>query len=203
LPHLKAKQKGYNDLAMKLTASHASRPKIGEKVNGDAVVMRRHDACALFAVVDALGHGPTAAVVAERARSYLEEVSLELDIRKILTGLHAHLRGGRGAAAMICLLHDDRLEGCGVGNVELRISASNVPVVLSPGVLGGTVRNFRVFHGKLYLRSRIVLFSDGVSARFQLDTLRDLPPPDLCEHLVEQHGRSHDDATALVVDYEG
>lgn len=188
---------------MRLTISHATRPKIGESMNGDAVVSRRADSRGLFAVVDALGHGPSAAAVARKATSYLEAVSLEADVRKILHGLHSELRGGRGAAAMVCAIHQDRLEGCGVGNVELRISSSNVPVVLSPGVLGGTVRTFRVFQGKLYLRSRIVLFSDGVSSRFQLESLRDLAPNQLSEHLVTQHGRSYDDATALVVDYEG
>jgi negative regulator of sigma-B (phosphoserine phosphatase) len=188
---------------MKLTASHSTRPKVGESVNGDAVVFRHADARGLLAVIDALGHGPTAAEVAHKATRYLQSVAMEADVRRILTGLHGELRGGRGAAAMICAIHGDRLEGCGVGNVELRINGSDVPVVLSPGVLGGTVRNFRVFHGKLYLRSRIVLFSDGVSSRFQLDTMRDQSPGELCAHLVAHHGRSYDDATALVVDYEG
>jgi negative regulator of sigma-B (phosphoserine phosphatase) len=188
---------------MKLTVSHASRPKIGETVNGDAVVFRRSDTRALAAVIDALGHGPTAAAVAHKASFYLESVPLESDVRSILNGLHAALRGGRGAAAMVCAIEPDRLEGCGVGNVELRISAGQVPVVLSPGVLGGTVRNLRVFHGRLYMRSRIVLFSDGVSARFQLDSLRDLPAQQLSEYLIGQQSRDYDDATALVVDYEG
>jgi len=188
---------------MKLTASHATRAKVGESVNGDAVVSRNSDSRGLFAVVDALGHGPTAAEVAHRAKQYLLSVSLELEVHKILRGLHGELRASRGAAAMVCTVHGDELDGCGVGNVELRTSGSEVPVVLSPGILGGTVRNFRVFHGKLHQRSRIVLFSDGVSARFELDSMRHLGPGELSQRLVAQHGRDYDDATALVVDYEG
>jgi negative regulator of sigma-B (phosphoserine phosphatase) len=188
---------------MKLTVSHATRPKVGEKVNGDAVVFRHLASRGLLAVVDALGHGPTAAGVARRATEFLEAVPLETELRSILTGLHSALRGTRGAAAMVCVINGEAVEGCGVGNVEMRISAGNVPIVLSPGVLGGTVRNFRVFHGKLFQRSRLVLFSDGVSSRFQLDTLRELAPRELSEHLIAHHGRAYDDATALVVDYEG
>ena len=193
----------YDDLVMKLMASHATRAKIGEVVNGDAVVFRVSDGRGLLAVVDALGHGPTAADVAGRAQRYLQAVSLELEIGKILTGLHGELRASRGAAAMVCTVHGDKIEGCGVGNVELRISTGDVPVVLSPGILGGTVRNFRVFRGTLRHHSRLVLFSDGISARFQLDTMRNLAPGELSERLLANHGRAYDDATALVVDYEG
>jgi negative regulator of sigma-B (phosphoserine phosphatase) len=188
---------------MRLNASHASRAKVGEKVNGDAVVFRTADSRGLVAVVDALGHGPTAADVAQRAQRYLSEVPLETDVLNVLTGLHRELRASRGAAAMVCMINGDRLDGCGVGNVELRITGSDVPVVLSPGILGGSVRSFRVFRGTLRLRSRMVLFSDGVSARFELDSLRHLGPDQLSERLISHHGRAYDDATALVVDYEG
>ncbi len=188
---------------MKLVTGHTTRPRAGEAVNGDAVVMRTSESGGLFAVVDALGHGPIAAAVAETATRYLESVPFDTEMQRILTGLHAALRASRGAAAMVCSVVGNKIYGCGVGNVELRVTGGDVPVVLSPGVLGGTVRSFRHFHGKLHQRSRLVLFSDGVSARFQLDTLRHLGPRELSERLVTEHGRSHDDATALVVDYEG
>jgi negative regulator of sigma-B (phosphoserine phosphatase) len=179
-----------------------TRPKLGELVNGDAVVFRHEGARGLVAVIDALGHGPTAAEVAQAATNFLQNVSLETTVRDVLAGLHRALRSSRGAAAMVCCLHGERLEGCGVGNVELRISGGQVPVVLSPGILGGNVRVFRVFGGKLAHRSRLVLFSDGVSARFRLDTMSHMKPTELSQHLVAGHGRSYDDATALVVDFE-
>ncbi len=187
---------------MKLTVSHATRPKIGESVNGDAVVIRTEETRGLFAVVDALGHGPTAAEVARRAHDYLAQVALDIGIDRIVTGLHGALRASRGAAAMVCVVEGGRLDGCGVGNVELRTSGSDVPVVLSPGILGSSVRSFRVFRGRLHQRSRIVVFSDGISARFELDSLRHLGADELSRRLVSDHGRAHDDATALVVDYE-
>lgn len=187
---------------MRLTTSHLCRPKLGEQRNGDAVVVRTTPTHTLLAVVDALGHGLHAADVANKAVDFLHSVAVELDVRRILTGLHHELRDTRGAAAMVCLIHGDRLEGCGVGNVELRIAGSNVPIVLSPGVLGTNVRQFRVFHGQLHPRSRMVLFSDGISARFSIDSLRNISPAEACNYLLSEHGREHDDATALVADID-
>jgi len=190
---------------MKLKASHASRPKIGEQVNGDGVVIRLEGTRVLVAVVDALGHGPVAADVKHRAVEHLEKVSLELDVRQIIEGLHRSLRGTRGAAAMVCGLDlggAGQLEGCGVGNVDLRVLGSHIPIVLSPGVLGAQVRNIRVFRGEVILGSRLVLFSDGISSRAAFDGLRRIPPASACEMVLANHSHAHDDATVLIADLE-
>jgi negative regulator of sigma-B (phosphoserine phosphatase) len=192
---------------MKLSVSHASRAKAGEKVNGDAVIVRLTEVSgSLLAVVDALGHGPHAAEVAQKASAYLESVSMDLEMRQIVAGLHGELRHTRGAAAMVCTISNKhgilRLDGCGVGNVELRVTSSGVPVVLSPGILGGSVRQFRLFGGALQPGSRLVMFSDGISANFSFDLLRSLSPRDACQHLMSEHGRTHDDATVVIADCE-
>jgi len=189
---------------MKLIVSHVTRPKTGEVANGDSLVVRVSDTHSLLAVVDALGYGPPAAEAAERAVRYLEAVDVAQDVRAIMSGLHSELRHSRGAAAMICRITQSgrsaHVEGCGVGNVELRTSSSSLPVVLSPGILGGSVRQFRVFHGEL--PTRLVFFSDGISARFAIDSLRRLTPQEACARLMSEHGRSHDDATVLIADCE-
>jgi phosphoserine phosphatase RsbX len=185
---------------MKLNASHLTRPKAGETRNGDAVVLRQAGARALVAVVDALGHGPAAEEVALAACRHLESVSLELDLKRIVEGLHASLRNTRGAAAMVCALDGHRLDGCGVGNVDLRVQGGSVPIVLSPGVLGTSVRQLRVFSGEIHAGDRLVLFSDGISSRFSLDRVRRLSPAEACGQILAQHGHSHDDATVLIAD---
>jgi len=193
---------------MKLKVSEATRPKVGEQVSGDAALARAGDGEWLLAVVDALGHGPVAAEVARAAVDYLQKAEIATDVRTLVTGLHAALRDTRGAAAMVCRLSARQahmqLEGCGVGNVELRTTgiASAVPVVLSPGILGGTVRQFRVFRGELGLQSRLAIFSDGISGRFTLDSLRQLTPAQACARLMSENGRAHDDATVVIADCE-
>ncbi len=76
-------------------------------------------------------------------------------------------------------------------------------VGVPPGVLGGAVRQLRVFAAELHSHSRLVLFSDGISSRFSLDHLRLLTASDASHKLLEQHGHAHDDATAMIVDLHG
>lgn len=195
---------------MKLSHFHVSLPKLGEKLSGDTVVIREEDGVAFLCVIDALGHGPAAAEVADRGRAFLSTVPLTKSVLAITEGLHGALRGTRGAAAMCCVLRsrrDDgqslpRVEGCGVGNVELRVLSSRVPVILTPGILGVSLHRTRVFEGPLAAGARLVMFSDGISPRMELDKYERLPVEHACKAMVERYRRSHDDATLLLADVE-
>lgn len=181
---------------------HTCVPKEGETLCGDTVVVRDEGGVTLLAVIDALGHGPPAAVVADRGREYLAGARLDRDVGALTEGLHEALRGTRGVAAMCCLIRADRMEGCGVGNVELRSSGSRVPAILTPGVLGVQVTRLRVFQTTLTPGARIVLFSDGVSPRIDLERVERLPAEPAGKALFERYRRAHDDATLLVADLE-
>jgi negative regulator of sigma-B (phosphoserine phosphatase) len=191
---------------LKWSYAHASLPKQGEKACGDTVVVRVEEGVALLAVIDALGHGAAAAVVAEQCRDFLSEAPLDRDVRTLTEGLHEALRGTRGGtrgvAAMCCLVRGDQVEGCGVGNVELRASRSRVPVMLTPGVLGVQLTRVRVFQGTLTPGARVVMFSDGISPRIDLSRVEHLPTEPACQALLERYRRPHDDATLLVADLE-
>jgi phosphoserine phosphatase RsbX len=185
---------------LKLSLFHICRPKEGEVVSGDTVVTRESEGAILLAVLDALGHGPPAAAVAEQGREFLLSVSLSLNTRIIMEGLHDALRGSRGAAAMCCLLKEDRIEGCGVGNVEMRSAVSRVPVVLTPGIVGVRYQPLRVFECRLVAGARILMFTDGVSPRMDVEPYQELPAQGACVALMDRYRRPHDDATLLVAD---
>lgn len=185
---------------MRLSLFHLCLPKQGETVSGDTVVTRESEGTILLAVIDALGHGPLAAVVADRGREFLLSVPLTHTARSLMEGLHDALRGSRGAAAMCCLVRGARLEGCGVGNVEMRSAVSRIPVVLTPGIVGVRHQTLRVFEGRLVTGARLLMFSDGVSPRMDVDPYQELPTQGACEALMERYRRSHDDATLLVAD---
>ncbi|MBK8256557.1 MAG: phosphoserine phosphatase [Polyangiaceae bacterium] len=185
---------------MKLRTFHLSLPKDGEILSGDAVVVRTVGSVTLVAVLDALGHGHLAAPVAERGRAYLEKVHIPSHVQTLTEGLHDALRGTRGAAGMCCLLRDGRVQGCGVGNVELRAPRTRVPVVLTPGILGVSLRKARTFEGAFGSGGRLILFSDGISPRMDLDKVDRLSPEETCRALLDRYRRPHDDATLLVVD---
>jgi negative regulator of sigma-B (phosphoserine phosphatase) len=149
-----------------------------------------------------LGHGPKAAEAAGRAVRELQELPLDAAARGVLgivDALHDALRGSRGAAAMICRIDGDQIEGCGVGNVELRCTGTRIPVVLSPGILGvGRVR-LRTFSGRLSRGCRLFLFSDGISRRAPFLELANVPADQACRQLIERYRRGYDDASVLVV----
>jgi negative regulator of sigma-B (phosphoserine phosphatase) len=188
---------------VKVTAEYLTVPKEGEQENGDAGFVRRWDGGALLAVIDALGHGANAAAAATIATAYLEAVAPTAGLRAIIEGLHERLRGTRGAAAMVLLLEPGRLQGCGVGNVELRAYRGRFPAILSPGVLGASISKLHFFEARPAPGDRVVMFSDGISARFADDAAaKGLPAGETCRQIMDRHRRQHDDATVLVTDFE-
>lgn len=182
-----------------MLATHTrSRPRIGELVNGDAVVVRSERRVALVAVVDALGHGPVAAEVARRAVEHLAGVPLSTTPERAIETLHAALRGSRGAAATVVRIEDGYLRGCGVGNVEIRAPGSTSPIVLSRGVIGGSAIRPRAFEAQLATGERFAIFTDGLTRRLDLRSVRELPLVEACESLFERYAQTIDDATLVV-----
>jgi negative regulator of sigma-B (phosphoserine phosphatase) len=188
-------------LEARLEAESVSVPKDGEIENGDLAIVRRDAQGTLLAVIDALGHGPHAAAVARTAATVIAESPFPDGPLTILEAMHERLRGTRGAAALVCILRGNRLEACSVGNVEMRTWRMHLPIVLTPGIVGSQIRRPKVFGGDLPDEDRIVVFSDGISARFSLSETRDQPPAEACRSIFKAHRRAHDDATIMVVDY--
>lgn len=174
-------------------------PRAGEIANGDAAVIRRDGAHALIAIVDALGHGEKAGAVAAVAVEVLQSCRIESGPLAIIGAIDGALRGGRGACALVVVVGPERLEGCSVGNVELR-SNLNLPFVLTPGVLGARVRSPRVFSVVPSKNARLVAYSDGIGSKFQLDEFAEFSTKDACRAIFDRQRRSHDDATLLVAD---
>jgi negative regulator of sigma-B (phosphoserine phosphatase) len=188
---------------MKLAIAHRSAPKEGETDSGDIVVRRELDGRTLIAVIDALGHGPRAAQTAAAAAEALSTDPFEGAAIPVVQRLHKHLRGTRGAAALVVIIDGARLDACGVGNVEMRSQGLTVPVVLTPGILGSNVRTLRGFGAKLATRrGRIVIFTDGIASRFDLDEHRAATAEEACIAIFERYRRSHDDASVVVADFE-
>jgi len=184
------------------TVAHLTRPREGERENGDAILVRELNGRTLIAVIDALGHGPMAAIASRAAVEQLAKAPLDQGIRRVVEGVHDQLRGTRGAAAMVCIVHEARLEGCGIGNVELRSLGSKVPTVLSPGILGAFINRIRTFEAQVVPGDRLVIFSDGLSSRIDFSIIKGQPPEAACRTLMDRHRRPHDDSTVLVADFE-
>jgi phosphoserine phosphatase RsbX len=184
-----------------LAVAHVVVPAQGEIVSGDAVVVRRDPDATVVALIDVLGHGPEAAKVAAMATRHLETAPVKQATDLMMT-LHEALRGTRGAAASICILRGTRIDGCGVGNVEVRIQGSAVAILLTPGIIGQRMHRLRSFEGRLIHGDRLVCFTDGISSQVQLGDLRELSPRDACGVVMQRHRRKHDDASVLIADLQ-
>ncbi|MCP3101808.1 serine/threonine-protein phosphatase [Myxococcus sp. K15C18031901] len=189
-------------MAVKLSVAHRSRPKEGEVENGDGVLVRREGPYTLIAVVDALGHGAPAAHSSAVAVGSLSQVLLATGVDLLMEAVHASLRHVRGAAAMLALFDGQVLHCAGVGNVELRSQGTRVPVLPTPGILGQSYRSLRTVSTKMAPGDRLVVFSDGLSFRLDLESVRMQSPEEACALLLERYGRLTDDATVLVADVE-
>jgi negative regulator of sigma-B (phosphoserine phosphatase) len=157
----------------------------------------------MLVVDDALGHGAGAAEVSHKAVQRLSTLPLDIPVLEAMHAVHDALRGTRGAAATIFMLAGARVEACAVGNVHLLCASCEVPLVLSPGILGHQVSRFRVAQAELRSGARVALVSDGVSLRFRLEELRHLAPAEACNFIIQRHRRQEDDATVLIADLKG
>lgn len=178
-----------------------SRPMPGETVNGDAYFIKQMPYHLLFGVVDGLGHGPQAFAAADQALKIVEE-EYRGSLHRLVEACHAGLRATRGAAMSACRvdLKAGVLEHVGIGNVETRIYGRGE--VLRPfcfnGTLGMRMETWKVLTYPYRKGTTVVMFSDGVSGRFELagDEL-ERSPQEIARRIFN-HARSSDDATVLV-----
>ncbi len=186
---------------MNVDVAHVTIPKPGERQNGDAVLVRRDDeGRTMLAVIDGLGHGPLAADAARAALSLLELLPLRTKVLDAMRGLHERLRETRGAVGTVCIIDNERLEACAVGNVQLVSANCSVPLVLSSGVLGRQVAKYRVCEAELKSGARLALVSDGIALKFRLEELKHLKAGEACNLIISRFRRGDDDATVLIAD---
>jgi anti-sigma regulatory factor (Ser/Thr protein kinase)/serine/threonine protein phosphatase PrpC len=183
-----------------------SVPVHGERVCGDAWATGVQGNHSLFLVVDGLGHGPIAAEAAEEAVRVFEQ-SRHPEVTGILRDAHDALRKTRGAAAAIADVRVDegRVHYAGVGNISaatLSPTLKSQSLVSSNGTLGGDTVRVKQFDYAWDKDSVLVMHSDGLTARWQLDRYPGLMrkhPSLIAGVLYRDYKRGTDDATVLVL----
>ena len=182
----------------------ASRPYPGETANGDAWTVQRHGGACRIAVIDGLGHGPAAAAAAQGALDVLA-AHPALPPSEAVQACHHALRGTRGAVISIAAIDLDagQLTYAGVGNVEaqLRQGGRTERLIAYRGIVGVTLPTVRSFVAALEREWLLLLHTDGVSARFAVESLPEFANPEpgrLAEAVLAGWGRATDDATVIV-----
>jgi hypothetical protein len=180
-----------------------SRPYKGLSICGDSFVIEHRNGTVLAAVVDGLGHGYESSVAAGRAAEVIRACA-DLSVEAILRRCHQELRVTRGAAVGLLKVETGgEGEFCGIGNIEVQALHGRSPSVFClAGIVGHNVRVSKVMAVAMRPGDIYCLTSDGVSSRGNLKSCLPGPPDAVARRIVEQWGKDHDDATAVVLGFD-
>jgi anti-sigma regulatory factor (Ser/Thr protein kinase) len=153
----------------------ALAPYPGQPEFGDSWAFGiKSGAPSLFAV-DGLGHGPPAVSAARGAVEAFEK-SDQMDCVRVMETIHRALAPTRGAA--IAVARVDRsahlVRFSGIGNIAAALIAEGTTkrMVSLNGIAGHVAPRLRAFTYPYTGVATVVLHSDGVSARWEVDTRR-------------------------------
>lgn len=187
-----------------LEAAVFSRPCHGERLNGDGAMIERRGHLLMIAVIDGLGHGPEAHRVSSAACDYLKHRWC-MDVVDTTRNLHEELRGSLGAVAGIAVVdtRSGQVNFSGIGNVSYRVFGQrNLRLLSMAGNLGHQIRSPRQEQHTLAREDVVVMYSDGISDRFDLQDYPQIlyqSADTICRTVVERFGKNHDDATCIAL----
>ncbi|HMQ33144.1 MAG TPA: SpoIIE family protein phosphatase, partial [Chloroflexaceae bacterium] len=147
--------------------------------------------------------GEGAARAAEGAAAVLR-ASPGGDPALLMQQAHRAIQGTRGAvmALMTFNLQLRSVSYIGVGNIGAHVY-SQIPIkpISKNGIVGYRLPHLLKLAYSYNFGDTFVLFSDGVSGRFTLDSAigPSLPPQSLAERILNDYGKTTDDATVVVV----
>jgi anti-sigma regulatory factor (Ser/Thr protein kinase) len=176
----------------------------GETVSGDCwrLVLEPNQASAV--VIDGLGHGDFAAEAAQAGARAFADAPFDLP-EVVMERVHTRLHGTRGAAGA-CLQRtaDGRLRFAGIGNIAAKACGpvGSQGLASHSGILGVQARRMQQFEYDGTPHPLLVMHSDGISARWDLNNyegLRHRHAAVIAAVIYRDHRRERDDATILVV----
>ena len=174
-----------------------------EEVNGDGWAQSEQDGLLTIMAVDGLGHGYPAHQAAIAAGEAFGKSKGSPAAR--LRTIHDALRGTRGAAVAIAELHPagGSMRFTGIGNISATMidPAARRSAVSLYGIVGHEVREFREFSYPWSRESSLIMHSDGLTTRWDLDRYPGLlthDPALIAGVLWKDHRRQNDDSTVVV-----
>lgn len=185
-----------------LDVAAISVPHPGESCCGDNVSYAQADDVTSILVVDALGHGDGAALVAEKAVEIFDTNPFD-DSQAIIGRIHSALSGTRGASLAILKIEhaEDRLKFVGVGNITSRIYTrfSSKGCVSVQGIVGTRMSSLKEFVYDWEPGAKLLMYSDGLKSAASLDDAQPKSALILAAELYRDFCRLTDDTTVVVV----
>lgn len=186
-------------------ASAVCVPYPGEKYFGDGWFQKTSGWNRWIMLVDGLGHGSYAEEAAMVAGDAFAESEQEEPAR-MLEDVHRAMRSTRGGVGAIARWDESRrrLSFAGIGNISGHLFSAKKDdhLVSHNGALGAEVRRFHQFEYELNPDTILVMHSDGVTSRWDLDALpglRSRRPAVIAAGILKAGRRGRDDATVVVL----
>jgi negative regulator of sigma-B (phosphoserine phosphatase) len=179
--------------------------------SGDHALVLANAAGMLLAAIDGLGHGVEAEEAAVAAAAALAAAP-DAPAVELMERCHEALRQTRGAAMTLATLDAAAatMTWLAVGNVEgvlLRAgedgSGETLYVQQRAGVVGLRLPPLRAATLALRNGDVLILATDGIRNGFEAEAQRNAPAQRIAERILARHGRSSDDALALVARWRG
>jgi anti-sigma regulatory factor (Ser/Thr protein kinase) len=181
-------------------------PLPGETACGDSWSLAWSATSATALLADGLGHGPDAAFASDLAAAVAMRTPT-LPAGALLQGIHGALRSTRGAAvAVACFdMMSEQLQFAGIGNIAahlIREDGQRRQLVSHNGIVGSNMRKVQEFPGDWGTDATLVLHSDGLGSRWDLEDYPGLlrcHPALLAGVLYRDFRRGRDDVSVLVL----
>lgn len=189
-----------------LDCAFFGRPCFGERFSGDTVIVEEREGLVFIAIVDVLGHGHDAYLVARQIEDFLRE-TWNHDVVATLHQLHAEIKGTRGAAAGLSVLNlaTSELSYTGVGNTVLRVFGNrSIRLCSTEGIIGSHLRTPIAQKLELTKSDIILLYTDGIKDHFEINDYPQIlyeSPNRISRNMVRRFDKVHDDATCVVLKY--
>ena len=189
----------------------AGRSYDGRTESGDQYLVEPYPDGVLVAVVDGLGHGPSAAVAGQTAIAALKGHAHE-PVVPLLKRCHESLRRTRGVVASLASFSAvaRTMTWLGVGNVkgvllcpDGRGDHTRERLLLRGGVVGYNLPTLRPSALPVSRGDTLILATDGLRSALVEDLALSDPPQRMADALLASHRRGTDDAMVLVACYIG
>jgi len=185
-----------------LRADGIARPLTGETVSGDTFARRVSDDRYQVMVCDGLGHGPMAAAASQAAFGAFHEAPQgpPADVVRYLNAALTHTRGAALAVAEIDT-ETAAVRLCGLGNIASSVVAGRQRhgMISMPGIAGHHRSGVKEFGYPFPVGAVLVMHSDGVSSRWELDGYQGMESPlVIAATVLRDAGIRRDDACVLV-----
>ncbi len=179
--------------------------------SGDQFVVQEFPNGALAAVVDGLGHGQGAAIVAKTAAATLSLHASE-PVAALLRRCHEALLRTRGVVMSLASFNvlGDTMTWLGVGNVsgvllraDPQANPSREMLLARGGVVGYRLPTLRSDSHALSPGDTLIFSTDGIRSGFTQTLVLNGSPQEIADRILAEYGRGTDDALVLVVRYAG